>query len=193
MSTFIVTGQGHKVNFLDLTPEVIDPLDVAWSLAGKGRFNDHLSRRYTVAEHSMYCAAHTKGNPLEALLHDATEAYCNDVPAPLKRLCPSYAKIEQEVWEKAIAPRFGLSPQLSAETKHMDLIALYVERRDLIPEPHHAKWPPFMPEGLDDYPSQSISGKDQFAIAEEFLRTLKYLTEGQEDHLARFHQWWSNR
>ena len=52
-------------------------------------------------------AERCKVNKLEALFHDASEAYMCDMPSPLKKLCPDYKVIEARV-SKAIAERFGL-------------------------------------------------------------------------------------
>ena len=76
---------------------------------------------------------------LEALLHDAAEAYCKDIPRPLKYMLPDYQAIEERV-ESAIRERFKLPTQMSPEVNRADLILLATERRDLMPA-DDTPWP----------------------------------------------------
>lgn len=76
---------------LDLKPEDVDGRDLAVSLSHLCRFNGHIDKFYSVAQHSIAVARLVEvrgGGPptvLQALLHDAPEAYlCGDVPGPLK-------------------------------------------------------------------------------------------------------------
>tara|TARA_R110000744_G_scaffold380568_1_gene503224 strand:+ start:9737 stop:10324 length:588 start_codon:yes stop_codon:yes gene_type:complete len=73
---------------------------IAFALSNINRFTGHVGG-YSVAQHSICCAIIiAKQEPdnyklqLSALLHDATEAYLNDVVSPLKALLPEYKKIE---------------------------------------------------------------------------------------------------
>lgn len=67
---------------------------------------------------------------LEALLHDAAEAYCKDIPSPLKQLLPDYQFIEQTV-DITIRLKFQLPLNMSVEVKQADLILLATEHRDI--------------------------------------------------------------
>ncbi|KHH65240.1 hypothetical protein PU52_23015, partial [Escherichia coli] len=64
------------------------------------------------------------------LMHDATEAYCQDIPAPLKRLLPDYKRMEEKI-DAVIREKYGLPPVMSTPVKYADLIMLATERRDL--------------------------------------------------------------
>jgi 5'-deoxynucleotidase YfbR-like HD superfamily hydrolase len=91
---------------------------------------------YSVAQHSvMVSRLCTPANALVGLLHDASEAYLGDVISPLKRILkPLYQPIEQK-WCKVIGARFNLGDQLAdlpVDVKCADLIALEVERHDLM-------------------------------------------------------------
>ncbi|MCL3991911.1 5'-deoxynucleotidase, partial [Escherichia coli] len=66
----------------------------------------------------------------EALMHDATEAYCQDIPAPLKRLLPDYKRMEEKI-DAVIREKYGLPQAMSTPVKYADLIMLATERRDL--------------------------------------------------------------
>ena len=47
------------------------------------------------------------GFELEALMHDAAEAFLGDITRPLKQMLPDYKRIESET-ERAIFSRFGI-------------------------------------------------------------------------------------
>lgn len=63
-------------------------------------------------------------------MHDAAEAYCQDIPAPLKALLPDYRRIEAFV-DELIRFKFNLPLTPSPEVKYADLKMLATERRDL--------------------------------------------------------------
>lgn len=90
---------------------------------------------YSVAQHSVMVSKLCRPeNALIALLHDATEAYLGDVISPMKRILPQYQQME-ELWALAIGERFGLGDRLHnlpADVKCADLIALELERHDLL-------------------------------------------------------------
>ena len=70
---------------------------------------------------------------LEALFHDATEAYLGDVMNPLKSCLDAYKAIEK-TWAHAIGRRLGLGyrlARLSDITKRADLTMLFVEHKVL--------------------------------------------------------------
>ena len=53
----------------------------------------------------------------EALMHDAAEAYCQDIPAPLKALLPDYQRMETYV-DGLIRFKFGISLEQAAVVKY---------------------------------------------------------------------------
>jgi uncharacterized protein len=135
----LVTYNGTQFDYLNPTPEMIDIDDIFRSLPRLNRFVGHSSRAYSVGEHTLMCLimADLLGySPREKLLvfvHDFTEAYVSDCPAPLKRLIPDFSKIEAKV-EDVIYKRIGIEPPTEEEhkkVKRIDLSMLVVEMRDL--------------------------------------------------------------
>jgi 5'-deoxynucleotidase YfbR-like HD superfamily hydrolase len=87
----IVTYTGRQVNPLALRVEDIDIKDIAHSLACSNRFIGHTAQPISIAQHSIYVAllVHdrltlSREYTLQALLHDASEAYLGDITKWLK-------------------------------------------------------------------------------------------------------------
>lgn len=134
--TWMLTHSRRHFDFANPQPEQIDIMDIALGLARECRFGGQTHGHwegYSVAQHSVH-ASHIVApqHALEALLHDASEAYCKDLPSPLKGLLPDYQQIEARV-DLAIRQKFRLPEQASPEVKHADLVMLATERRDLMP------------------------------------------------------------
>ena len=131
--SWILTASGRHFDYIDPRPEDIHILDIAQGLASEARYNGHTRGFYSVAQHSWLASQVVPREfALEALLHDATEAYCKDIPRPLKELLPDYREIEARV-DGTVRALFGLPSSMSAPVKRADLILLATERRDLMP------------------------------------------------------------
>jgi hypothetical protein len=130
--TWILTHSGKHFDFADPQPDQIDLLDIAQGLANECRYAGQSRVFYSVAQHCVI-ASHivSPDHAIEALLHDAAEAYCKDIPKPLKRLLPDYQAVEARV-DAAIREKFRLPATQSGQVKRADLILLATERRDLI-------------------------------------------------------------
>ena len=123
----IRTRSGRYVNLLDPDPETLDLGDIAYALAHVPRFGGHLQYQWSVAHHSLLVASMVpQEHKLQALLHDASEAFLCDLPSPLKALLPEYKHIEERMMQ-AIATRFGMPWPLAAEVKVVDKLALEME------------------------------------------------------------------
>lgn len=129
---YIITYTGLKFYFNNPTPDMVRLEDIAYSLSRLCRFTGHSYPFYSVAEHSMRVADLVQPKlELQALLHDATEAYVGDMSSPLKSLCPGYRHVEAKV-KYAIAKAFGIYPALDAEVKAADVDQLEWEMEHVL-------------------------------------------------------------
>lgn len=111
----IRTFTGKYMNVFEPTEDMICIEDVAHALSNQCRFGGHLPKFYSVAQHSlMCCEMATPERKLEALLHDASEAYLLDVPKPIKQRLSNYKEIEDNLM-RLIAKKFGFQYPLSEE------------------------------------------------------------------------------
>ncbi|MDT4814292.1 hypothetical protein FQZ97_472920 [compost metagenome] len=137
--TWILTRSGKRFDLLEPKAKLVDGADIAYSLGQLCRFNGHTGTFYSVAQHSILVTDLVPAeHQLQALLHDAAEAYVGDMASPLKQLLPQYRQIELRVWH-AICAHFHIEPELAPCILDADLIALATERRDLMPA-HSTPW-----------------------------------------------------
>lgn len=104
----IRTFSGKYMNVFAPTLDMICIEDIAHALSMLCRFGGHSSQFYSVAQHSILCTD-LVDTPLklEALMHDAAEAYLVDLPSPIKHRMTEYKTIEDNLM-KVIAKKFGL-------------------------------------------------------------------------------------
>lgn len=88
-----------EVDLLNFRPEMVHLADIAHALHRNIRFNGHIDEDFTVYEHSMIGAAWADSprHKLEALLHDAGEAYTGDIILPMKECFPEIAEFEDRI------------------------------------------------------------------------------------------------
>jgi hypothetical protein len=110
---FVGTYSGLHFWLKNPKSENVNLEDIAQALSKICRFNGHTKRFYSVAEHSLNvekllrkqgCNSQVR---LYGLLHDAAEAYCCDIPRPLKALLQGYRQIEDGIM-KVIYEAFGV-------------------------------------------------------------------------------------
>lgn len=95
------TVSGRKINVTDPDPSTIEITDIAWALSRMPRFSGHSIPYipYSVAQHciqvSKELAPHGYKIQLYGLLHDAAEAYINDLPSPVKHIPEIHAVISK--------------------------------------------------------------------------------------------------
>lgn len=138
--SWMQTAGGRAYWPLDPRPEDVFIEDIAHALGHLCRYAGHTRTFYSVAEHSIYVSRLVPPeHALAGLLHDATEAYCVDVPRPLKKYLPEYEAIEELNW-RAIATRFGLPFDLDPCVKHADNAILLTEQDQLMPAVPLKRW-----------------------------------------------------
>lgn len=123
----IRTSEGIYIDIFKPEPEMICIEDIAHSLSHQCRFGGHLKEFYSVAQHSFICSQIVpKPYALQALLHDASEAYLLDIPSPIKSRLSNYKEIEDGLM-LAIASKFNFTYPLSKEIKEADKAMLELE------------------------------------------------------------------
>lgn len=122
---------------------------IAHALGNLCRYGGHTSRFYSVAEHCLLvesvidlrllCGPWNPGLRLalrrEALVHDASEAYLIDLPAPFKRMPElEFYRLAEKRLESELRKWFGLAPIESATIKDLDVEIRGTERVWLFPD-----------------------------------------------------------
>jgi hypothetical protein len=126
---------GREIDIFNLKPEDIDIEDIAHALSNLCRYGGHCLFHYSVALHSYLCSLEpgTKSEQLAFLLHDASEAYVNDLVRPIKyrQELEKYREIEDEIQAK-IFHRFNLPYPYSESVHEVDDRVLVNEIEHLI-------------------------------------------------------------
>ncbi len=122
------------VRYYPATPssEDVRIVDIAHHLSMLCRYTGACKKFYSVAEHSVlvsYCVPPELA--LVGLMHDAAEAYTNDISRPLKRSLPDYRRIEHLNW-LAIAEKFDLPERMPYEVHEADIAVLLTEQSVLM-------------------------------------------------------------
>jgi len=132
----ILTYTGRYISLTE--PREIDfhISDIAHALSQLCRFGGHTRQFYSVAQHSVLVSQMVPVDyRLQALLHDAAEAYCGDMVQPLKGLASlkHYRDYEQSM-QSRLFEVYGVTPTAHSTeaVKRADLEMLATERRDLM-------------------------------------------------------------
>lgn len=127
-----IVGGGY-FDFLNPSKSEYTIDTIATALSNLCRYTGHVTRFYSVAEHSVLVSRIVPAKyALEALLHDASEAFVGDVSSPLKKLLDRYQEIEDEV-QKSIAEKFNLVYPFPDEIHKADKQLYWSERREIAP------------------------------------------------------------
>lgn len=164
------------VQYRPAAPRVEDVriIDIAHHLSMLCRFTGAVRQFYSVAEHSVLVSRIVPPeHALCGLLHDATEAYTNDINKPLKRSLPDYQEIEALNWA-VIADKFGLPREIPAEVHEADYAMLRAEQVRLMPYCEHTEaW------ARDAHPNIAIRGLAPTDAEARFLERFYELTRGR--------------
>ena len=155
----IQTFTGKMIDPFDPDPEAIDIRDIAHALSLTCRFNGHVNKFYSVAEHSVrvhdlliaeinYLAGAVGCNLIHdrdiavikwGLIHDSAESVLSDICRPIKRRLLDYNKMEDSLLE-VIIKTLSIDPLTESEhkiVKKADNILLATEKRDLMKDTEH--------------------------------------------------------
>jgi uncharacterized protein len=121
MDTTFITYSGKTIDLAAIQPEQINIRDITAGLSKLCRFSGQINKFYSVAQHSAMLSVIVPDNLKKvALLHDASEAYLQDIISPLKQMLGEpYKKIEHSFMD-AIFDRFGLNIDLLPEIKQYE-------------------------------------------------------------------------
>lgn len=146
MDARVETHSGRMVHFNNPSPEQITFGDIAWSLSRQSRYNGHTQGEfpYSVSQHSVWVAFIAQHwfdadrlITLQALFHDAHEAYTGDITSPLKYIPELHVIIKpiEDRLQKVIHESF-LLPEPTDDAKEIikmaDEYALAVEAHHLM-------------------------------------------------------------
>jgi hypothetical protein len=140
LGDWISCYSGQRFYPLDPRPDEIHVRDIAHALACLNRYTGHAIEPISVAQHSCLVADLLPPElKLWGLLHDAAEAYVNDMARPIKLLpeMAAYRAAEHRLMQ-CVALRFqlvgpGPDGEMPAEVKRADNVALKAEARLLMP------------------------------------------------------------
>lgn len=137
---WIQTYSGKKFDFLNLDESMICIEDIAHHLSILNRWVGATRFPFSVAYHSLIVSKYCVGFELEGLLHDAEEAYINDMSYPLKETLKTYGDtIYHSVGnniKQIIATKFKLNfYKYKDEIKINDLRSAKTERNQLLLKP----------------------------------------------------------
>lgn len=148
---WIQTYSGVVLYPLDPRPEEILIEDIAHALSNTPRFTGHTKQFYSVAQHSVLVSYRVPDEmALRGLLHDASEAYINDIARPTKRMpfMHEYREIEKNL-QAAIYKKFGIFGPDPEELHDADAGVLGDEALVLMaPLQHPENWKHFTDRAL---------------------------------------------
>lgn len=141
-SVYMTTFTGRLFTLFNPQESDIDIVDISHALSLLCRFTGHCQRFYSVAQHCVHASFGVSPEfALEALLHDASEAYVNDLNRPMKHhpQMQGYRFTEQAI-DATIRRKFRLPEIESAEVKNIDNQLVRLEARQLFqPVPEWAR------------------------------------------------------
>jgi 5'-deoxynucleotidase YfbR-like HD superfamily hydrolase len=176
--TSICTFSGIQFHPLDPEPHLVNPNDIAHSLAYQCRYAGHSKFFYSIAEHSVLVADYVNRRwpghrdlVASALLHDASEAYLTDLGGPIKRdprVLEWWNPVEEKL-ERVISEAFGVPFPIPDEVYEADRQILRLEIEHLMPKVNW--WTPVPPDEWAQF--LDIEGWYPDLAEEKFKKYLK--------------------
>lgn len=123
---------GGLVDPFDLTAIEKIPVGViVESLAKQCRYNGHVPRFYSVAEHSVFCARVggliSYAVARQCLVHDFHEVIVGDIVSPIKSECPKIADLCRAI-DSAILKRWNLGETWDPMAIKIDIFIRHIEQ-----------------------------------------------------------------
>lgn len=138
------TFTGRIIDPRNMTTDDIHITDIAHALSNMCRYAGHVSKFYSVAQHSVLVSKLVlPEHALWALFHDASEAYVNDIPSAFKHEMTDYYKWEKKIM-RLIVEHYKLKPKTIPEEVFFadhaickdEMSALFTPSF-LVPEPYY--------------------------------------------------------
>ncbi len=178
----IMTVSGKTLGYYNGSYEAIDIEDIATGLSNICRFAGQVEQFYSDAEHSVnvalevYSKTSNARAAMQALFHDASEAYMNDCPAPLKNCIGNQfreieTRIQNLVMDVLHIDRYSLSPEI----KEADRRWAVTEKNILQPESPKwgGDWMHVRPYPVNELACLSPSeARAEFLIAYRYYKSL---------------------
>ena len=170
---WMLTASGKMFYPFDPDPEDIDITDIAGGLAKCCRWSGQCNGFFSVAQHSIIVSGTcSPPNALWGLMHDAPEAYVNDLVTPIKKDINVYNELE-DIILTAIAKKFELTLPIPDEVHQVDALVTATESHYLMRDtPEMKKAFPQVIADLDIYPWEW-----QRAQAEFLMRFTRLITK----------------
>ena len=191
---WILLPSGTEFYVLDPKAEEVHITDIAHNLANNCRFHGSSRKHYSVAEHSLYVAYLLRNEPIvtqvQAILHDATEAYLPDLAPQVKLVIPQFKALEDRLWQE-ICLRFGIPAEKPFIIKAADMACLVPEFKQLLPpsripmlERNTELLQERYPKIIEEACKLKIRVLSQSKAEREFLRTFRRLLRQMEDSVS---------
>lgn len=141
----MATNSGRFIDFDKLDPASFVIEDIAHSLSHQCRWAGHCNHHYSVAQHLVACSLQASDEAatyreslvhgFDALMHDAAEAYVQDISRGLKHLpeLDGYRDVENRMLE-VLALKYGFNPVKAPWLALIDDRMARTEARDLFPQ-----------------------------------------------------------
>lgn len=148
---FISTYSGALFYVNEMNVKDVPILDIAQALSMNCRFNGHIERFYSVAEHSVLVSKLvSRESALYGLLHDYAEAFVSDVPRPFKASITGHEEFESAVMAN-VCELYGLPLELPDDVAYVDTHICAAEARVLAKS---------VPEWVKHYDSNVVKPED---------------------------------
>lgn len=170
---FISTYSGAKFFVNECNVEDIPITDIANALALNCRFNGHISRHYSVAEHCVLVSnLASPDNALYGLLHDYEEAFISDIPRPFKVAITGHIEFANAVMAN-VCELYGLPLEIPEDVAYIDKHICAVEATVLakvVPD-----WVKYY--DLSVCPTHEIKGLSHIQARDAFMNRFNELTQ----------------